>query len=90
MSAGFWKASTLSLDAFWSAVSSERAIAAYTLTLGVSFASAAINIVLGVLVAWVLVRYEFFGKRLFDSLVDFPFALFALNLIERWSSRHHG
>jgi sulfate/thiosulfate transport system permease protein len=75
MSAGFWKASTLSLDAFWKAVSSERAIAAYRLTLGASFASAAINIVLGVLVAWVLVRYEFLGKRLFDSLVDFPFAL---------------
>src|SRR5262249_17820019 len=75
MSAGFWKASTLSLDAFWNAVSSQRAIAAYALTLGASFASAAINIVLGVLVAWVLVRYEFPAKRLFDSLVDFPFAL---------------
>jgi sulfate transport system permease protein len=75
MAAGFWKASSLSLDAFWSAVSSERAVAAYVLTLWVSFASAAINIVLGVLVAWVLVRYDFPLKRLFDSLVDFPFAL---------------
>ena len=75
MAAGFWKASSLSLDAFWSAVSSERAVAAYLLTLWVSFASAAINIVLGVLVAWVLVRYDFPLKRLFDSLVDFPFAL---------------
>jgi sulfate transport system permease protein len=75
MGAGYLKASTLSLDAFWAAVSSDRAIAAYALTLGASFASAAINIVLGVLVAWVIVRYEFPFKRLFDSLVDFPFAL---------------
>src|SRR6185295_14963855 len=75
MAAGFLKAATLSFDAFWSAVSSDRAIAAYLLTLGTSFASAAVNIVLGVLVAWVLVRYEFPLKRLFDALVDFPFAL---------------
>jgi sulfate transport system permease protein len=75
MAAGFLKASSLSFDAFWAAVSSERAVAAYTLTLGVSFASAVVNVVLGALVAWVLVRYEFPGKALFDSLVDFPFAL---------------
>ena len=75
MAAGFLKASTLSFDAFWSAVSSDRAVAAYLLTLGTSFASAAVNIILGVLVAWVLVRYDFPLKRLFDSLVDFPFAL---------------
>jgi sulfate transport system permease protein len=75
MGAGFLKASQLSLDAFWAAVSSDRAVAAYALTLGVSFVSAAINIVLGLLVAWVLVRYEFPGKSLLDSLVDFPFAL---------------
>jgi sulfate transport system permease protein len=75
MGAGFLRASTLSFDAFWTAVSSDRAVAAYTLTLGVSFASALINVVLGVLVAWVLVRYEFPGKSLLDSLVDFPFAL---------------
>ncbi|HEY2388424.1 MAG TPA: sulfate ABC transporter permease subunit CysT [Candidatus Binatia bacterium] len=73
--AGFLKASTLSWQDFWRAVASERAVAAYLLTLGASFASAAVNIVLGLLVAWVLVRYEFPLKRLFDSLVDFPFAL---------------
>jgi sulfate transport system permease protein len=73
--AGFLKASTLSLDEFWAAVSSDRAIAAYTLTVGASFVSAAVNIFLGMLVAWVLVRYDFTLKRLFDSLVDFPFAL---------------
>lgn len=75
MSAGFWKASRLSLADFWAAVSSDRAIAAYELTVGASFVSATINIVLGFVVAWVLVRYEFPFKRLLDSLVDFPFAL---------------
>jgi len=73
--AGFLKVSSLSWQDFWRAVASERAVAAYLLTLGTSFASASINIVLGLLVAWVLVRYEFPLKRLFDSLVDFPFAL---------------
>jgi sulfate transport system permease protein len=75
MGAGFLKASTLSWDAFWAAVSSDRAVAAYKLTVGASFVSAAVNIFLGLLVAWVLVRYDFPLKRLFDSLVDFPFAL---------------
>ena len=75
LAACFVKASQLSLDHFWAAVSTERALAAYRLTLGVSVASAAINLVLGSLVAWVLVRYEFPAKRLFDSLIDLPFAL---------------
>jgi sulfate transport system permease protein len=75
MAAGFWKVSRLSFADFWAAVSSDRAIAAYSLTVGASFVSAAINIVLGFVVAWVLVRYEFPFKRLLDSLVDFPFAL---------------
>jgi len=75
MAAGVLKATTLSLDAFWAAVSSERAIAAYTLTVWTSFASAFVNVILGVLVAWVLVRYHFPGKGLLDSLVDLPFAL---------------
>jgi len=50
-------------------------VAAYLLTVGASFASALINAILGLLVAWVLVRYDFPLKRLFDSLVDLPFAL---------------
>jgi sulfate transport system permease protein len=75
MGAGVLKVTQLSLAQFWAAVSSDRAVAAYLLSLGVSFASAAVNVVLGLLVAWVLVRYEFVGKRLLDSLVDFPFAL---------------
>jgi sulfate transport system permease protein len=75
MTAGLVKASQLSLDDFVRAAFSARALAAYWLTLWTSFVSAIVNVGLGGLVAWVLVRYEFPGKRLFDSLVDFPFAL---------------
>ena len=73
--AGVVKASTLSFQAFWDAASGDRAVAAYTLTVGASLASALVDIVLGVLVAWVLVRYHFPLKGLFDALVDLPFAL---------------
>jgi sulfate/thiosulfate transport system permease protein len=73
--AGFLKASELSFESFWAAVTSDRALAAYQLTVGVALVSATINIVIGLLVAWVLVRYEFPLKTLFDSLVDLPFAL---------------
>ena len=75
MAAGVLKATNLSFDAFWAAVSSDRAVAAYTLTVWTSLASAFVNVILGVLVAWVLVRYRFPGKGLLDSLVDLPFAL---------------
>lgn len=73
--AGVVKASTLSFESFWAAVSTDRAVAAYELTVGASVVSAAVDIVLGAIVAWVLVRYEFPLKRLFDALVDLPFAL---------------
>jgi len=75
MAAGFWKASSLSFDDFMRAAFSDRALAAYWLTVWTSFASAVVNVLFGGLVAWVLVRYEFPLKTLFDSLVDFPFAL---------------
>jgi len=75
LAACFLKAATLPFDRFWAAVSTERAVAAYELTVGASLVSAAINVVLGLLVAWVLVRYEFPLKRVVDSLVDLPFAL---------------
>src|SRR5882724_8028259 len=75
LGAGFLKASHLSLAEFWAAVSSDRAVAAYSLTVGAALVSAIVNALLGLLVAWVLVRYEFPLKRLFDSLVDLPFAL---------------
>jgi sulfate/thiosulfate transport system permease protein len=60
---------------FWELATSPRAWAAYKLTFGASFIAALLNAVWGTLVAWVLVRYEFWGKRLLDALVDFPFAL---------------
>ena len=69
------KAATLTFDEFWSAAWNDRARAAYLLTVEVSLAAAALNVVLGLLIAWVLARYEFPLKRLFDALVDLPFAL---------------
>jgi sulfate/thiosulfate transport system permease protein len=69
------KASTLTLDQFWAAVWTERTRAAYLLTFGTSLAAAAANVLLGLLVAWVLVRYRFPGRRLMDSLIDLPLAL---------------
>ena len=75
LSATVWKTSTLSWHQFWHVVSSPRAMASYRLSFGASLIGASINLVFGILVAWVLMRYEFPGKRLFDSLVDLPFAL---------------
>jgi sulfate transport system permease protein len=75
LAACFVKASSLSLNQFVAAIWTERARAAYALTFGTSLASAVANVLLGLLVAWVLVRYEFPLKRLFDALVDLPFAL---------------
>ena len=69
------KAGTLSGTEFVAAVWTPRARAAYLLTFGTSLAAALIDVVLGLLIAWVLVRYQFPLKRLFDSLVDLPFAL---------------
>jgi len=62
-------------EGFWKAVSSERVLASYKLSFGASFAAALVNVVFGLLVAWVLVRYSFPGKRIVDALVDLPFAL---------------
>jgi len=75
LTACFLKAASLTVPDFVAAVWTPRARAAYALTFGASFAAAFVNIFLGVLVAWVLVRYEFPFKRLFDALVDLPFAL---------------
>ena len=75
LSACFMKASSLTWDQFYSAAWTERAKAAYGLTFGAALTAAAINVLLGLLVAWVLVRYEFPMKRFLDSLVDLPFAL---------------
>ncbi|HET8748463.1 MAG TPA: sulfate ABC transporter permease subunit CysT [Ramlibacter sp.] len=75
LSALVLKTFTLSWDQFWTAVSSPRVLAAYRLTFGASFLAALVNVFFGLLVAWVLVRYNFPGKRLVDALVDLPFAL---------------
>jgi sulfate transport system permease protein len=66
---------SLTWDQFWAAVSSPRLLAAYRLTFGASFIAAVVNVVFGLLLAWVLVRYRFPGKRIVDALVDLPFAL---------------
>ena len=66
---------SLSWEQFWSAVASPRVLASYRLTFGESFLAALVNLVFGLLIAWVLVRYRFPGKRIVDSLVDLPFAL---------------
>ena len=75
LSAIFFKAFTLSWADFWQAVASPRVVASYRLTFGASFIAACINVVFGLLTAWVLTRYHFFGKKLIDAFVDFPFAL---------------
>jgi len=62
-------------EAFWSAVSNPRVVATYRLSFGASFLAAAINVVFGLVFAWVLVRYRFPGKGLVDALIDLPFAL---------------
>jgi sulfate transport system permease protein len=69
------KTLTMGWDAFWAAVSSPRVVASYQLSFGASLLAAAINVVFGLIFAWVLVRYRFPGKGLIDALVDLPFAL---------------
>lgn len=71
----FLKTTALSWAQFWETVTAPRALASYRLTFGASFIAALINAVFGLIVAWVLVRYQFPGKRLIDALVDLPFAL---------------
>jgi sulfate transport system permease protein len=75
LSATFLKSATLGWDAFWRVITAPRVMASYQLTFSAALIGAAINTVFGLLVAWVLVRYEFFGKRIVDALVDLPFAL---------------
>ena len=75
LAAAFLKAASMTWPAFWDAISSPRVVASYRLTFGASLAAAAINAVFGLIIAWVLVRYDFPFKRLVDALVDLPFAL---------------
>jgi len=69
------KALGLSWPALWQVISNDRALASYRLTFGAAGIAALLNLVFGLVVAWVLVRYSFPGKRIIDALVDLPFAL---------------
>ncbi len=71
----FIKTSTMGLGEFWAAVTNPRTFAAYRLSFGASFAAGLVNVVFGFLIAWVLARYSFPGKKIVDALVDFPLAL---------------
>ena len=75
LAAVFWKTSTLTWAQFVHDVASPQALAAYRLSFGAALLAALINAVFGLIVAWVLVRYNFFGKKFVDALVDLPFAL---------------
>lgn len=75
LGAVFLKTFTMSWEHFWATITGARALASYRLSVGASMVAAGINTVMGLIVAWVLVRYEFPGKKIFDALVDLPFAL---------------
>jgi sulfate/thiosulfate transport system permease protein len=75
LAATFIKTSSLSWADFWGIVTAPRVLASYRLTFVTSLLAAVVNLVFGLLMAWVLVRYDFFGRRLVDALVDLPFAL---------------
>lgn len=69
------KAATEPLESFWKTATSPLALSSYEITFVTAFAAAAVNGIFGTLIAWVLVRYEFFGKRFLEAVVDLPFAL---------------
>jgi sulfate transport system permease protein len=75
LSALIFKTLNLTWEQFWQAVTAPRVVASYKLTFGASFIAASVNAFFGLLLAWVLVRYQFFGKKIVDALVDLPFAL---------------
>lgn len=75
LSAVILKAGTLGWEAFWEVVSAPDVVASYKLSFGTALLAGLINSVFGLILAWVLVRYSFIGKRLIDALVDLPFAL---------------
>ncbi|MEB9896584.1 sulfate ABC transporter permease subunit CysT [Bacillus cereus] len=75
LSAVVLKSLELSWSGFWAAVFDERVLAAYRISFATAFAAGLVNVVFGFIVAWVLVRYTFPGKRLIDGIIDLPFAL---------------
>ncbi len=66
---------SLGFDGFWAAISTPRVLASLRLSFGMALAAAVIDAVFGFIIAWVLVRYRFPGKRLLDAVIDLPFAL---------------
>nr|WP_200826731.1 sulfate ABC transporter permease subunit CysT [Marinobacterium lutimaris] len=75
LSAVFIKASEFSMAEFWTVVTADRVVASYRLSFGSSLLAGLINMAFGLMLAWVLVRYSFPGKKLVDALIDLPFAL---------------
>jgi sulfate transport system permease protein len=75
LAALFLKTFELSFTQFWSIVTSNRTLHALKISFGLSFAAALVNLLMGMVIAWALVRYRFPGRRLFDAIVDIPFAL---------------
>lgn len=75
LSALFLKSVSMGLGKFWDTVTDDRVLASYRISITTSLSAALINAVFGLLVAWVLVRYKFPGKKIIDSMVDLPFAL---------------
>jgi sulfate transport system permease protein len=75
LSAVFIKTAGMDPERFWHVVTSDRVVASYKLSFGMSLLAAAINMVFGLLLAWAIVRYSFPGRKLIDALVDLPFAL---------------
>ncbi|HEX8523739.1 MAG TPA: sulfate ABC transporter permease subunit CysT [Tepidisphaeraceae bacterium] len=69
------KTMTMSWGKFWHTVTDARVVASYKLTFGAALGAAAVNAIFGFIVAWTLVRYRFWGRRIFDAMVDLPFAL---------------
>jgi sulfate transport system permease protein len=69
------RTATMTWDAFWATISDPRVVASYKLSVGAALAAAVVNAVFGLIVAWVLVRYRFPGKRIIDAFIDLPFAL---------------
>ncbi len=71
----FVKTTELSVAQFWSIITSARTLHALKLSFGLSFAAAIVNLIMGMVIVWALVRYRFPGRRIFDAIVDIPFAL---------------
>lgn len=70
-----WRSSELGWEKFWSITLDPRTLAALRISFGAAFAAACVNVIFGIVLAWVLVRYRFPGKRVIDAMVDLPFAL---------------